>query len=245
MSALGNSVYKRKMITEARWKGLGGLAATWGIYSAYNSVAMITGAWLPMGALALTATWTLKQFGINNGINQIDLVEGGKIRIEVANSAFGSKVIIADPAKVRPIAQFEKTTAGYSEKNNTFLFIENYTDENGNEHNEAICFPVGGDAYKDQFFFDWLVSHQKEGSKTDADFTDLMVYHNKQLQNKKLDSGAVLMKSVNKDINVNMPQLKEDEISEDGLRKLVDTYGAEKVSKMNEQEAYLAYKSVC
>jgi len=39
--------------------------------------------------------------------------------------------------------------------------------------------------------------------------------------------------------------MKAAEISEDGLQKLVDKYGADKVGKMSDQEAYLAYKSVC
>ena len=72
-----------------------------------------------------------------------------------------------------------------------------------------------------------------------------MVQHNKELQQNKIESGTVFVNSINRDISANLPQMKAAEISEDGLQKLVDKYGADKVGKMSDQEAYLAYKSVC
>jgi len=83
MSQLGNSLYKRKTMTDDRVKGFGGLALSWGIYSAFSSVAMITGAWAPTLALAASASYTLRKFGSFGGVKSIEVVEGGKVKIEI------------------------------------------------------------------------------------------------------------------------------------------------------------------
>lgn len=104
------------MLNPKRLKGVGAFAASYGIYSYMPYIAVSLGSTIPVFAACFAGLYGMFAFSESECVNTIEVIrEGaneGKLRINVATSAFASRNIIADIKDVRQVTCLENDDIG-------------------------------------------------------------------------------------------------------------------------------------
>lgn len=75
---LKGAIYKRKTLDPTRVKGIGALAASYGLYSYLPYLAVYVGSTIPILSACAAGIYGLMAFSETDSINAIDVVKGGE-----------------------------------------------------------------------------------------------------------------------------------------------------------------------
>jgi hypothetical protein len=97
------------------------------------------------------------------------------LRINVAQSAFTSKNIIADVKDVRSVVSLANDDIGEDNLDGNVITIQKYFDEQTGQNVENVLFlSLPGDAFRDRNYLGWILAEKDGESQTTDDFNDLV-----------------------------------------------------------------------
>ena len=130
---LGGKVYKRRLLNPQRIKGVGAFFASYSIYSYLPYLAVSLGSTIPVVAACAAGIYGMLAFADQQSVNTIEVIKSGndegKLRINIAQSAFISKNIIADVKDVRSVVSLQNDDIGEDNLDGNVISIERHFDE--------------------------------------------------------------------------------------------------------------------
>lgn len=107
ITALKGAVYRKRALNTKRFKGIGALAATYGLYSYMPYIAVYLGATVPMVTACLAGFYGLYAFAETEIVNEMRVIESGehagKLLITKAISPFVSESLIVDVRHIKSV----------------------------------------------------------------------------------------------------------------------------------------------
>jgi len=167
------------MLNPQKLKGIGALAASYGIYSYLPYIAVSLGSTIPVVAACAAGLYGMLAFAEQQKVNTIEVIKDGnnegRLRINVANSAFSSRYIIADVKDVHSVVSLHNDDLGEDDLEGNIISVARYTDEStGKEVTIPLTLTLSGDAFRDKAFLDWIIAEKGTDETTSDDFNDLL-----------------------------------------------------------------------
>lgn len=125
-----DEVFRRRTLSPRRFKGLGGFASSWALYTYAPYIALYFGATVPVLGAVCAGLYGMLQFSESQIVNSIKIVKegenSGKLLIKVGNSAFTSSDIIVDVKDVQSIVALGNDDFGEDGTDGNVLSIGRY-----------------------------------------------------------------------------------------------------------------------
>lgn len=169
-------MFKRKALNPRRLKGLGGFAASFGLYSYAPYLAVYCGATLPMFGAVVAGLYGMLAFSESQIVNTIKIIKdgtenNGRLLVQVGESAFSSSEIIVDVKDVMSIVALGDDDFGDDGTDGNVLRIKRHYDVAKGlwvDTERALTLP--GDAFRDKYFLDWILADKTEEGSLADDF---------------------------------------------------------------------------
>lgn len=172
-------IYKRRLLNPKRLKGASAILASFGIYSYMPYIAVTLGSTIPVVAACAAGIYGMLSFAESQCVNSIEVIKGkenaGKLRINIAQSAFTSMNIIADVKDVRSIVSLANDDLGEDNLDGNVITVDSYYIEpNGPAVNDELTLTLPGDAFRDRTYLSWILAEKGGETQTTEDFNDLI-----------------------------------------------------------------------
>ena len=130
---LKGSIFKAKMLSARRLKGLGSFTLAGFAYMHLTSLSLMLGPTAPMLAIVALTMNGAKSFLENGMVSRIDYITEGEfkglIRVNVATSPFVSKSVIINPKHTMSLCSVGGDDVGEEDADGNILFASEYMDE--------------------------------------------------------------------------------------------------------------------
>ena len=250
---LKGSIFKAKMLSARRLKGLGSFTLAGFAYMHLTSLSLMLGPTAPMLAIVALTMNGAKSFLENGMVSRIDYITEGEfkglIRVNVATSPFVSKSVIINPKHTMSLCSVGGDDVGEEDADGNILFASEYMDESTGQPQKNGVFTLPADSHRDRITLEWIMARKDEASETDALFNDLIQEKHMEIASTGGLSGikALTAKSTGYadfgDEEELAVHLKNDsEAADETLRIMADTYGKEELEKMKPSEFYRLYR---
>lgn len=250
--SLQGNVFKRKMLSAQRFKGLGAFGAVFLGCGNFTALSLMMGPAFPSIALAGGVMYGMSCFSETETINQISIEREGEhagmLRISIAQSPFVSSDILVATSNVTSIVALGNDNMGADDTEANFVQINDYVDCASGATGCSGQFTLPADAFRDKSMMDWILSASSNNSTTDADFNDLMT---KSFDAKVATGGLSMIEAFNARStgfsslgtgdDVAMQIETNDQDTEKRLTRLTETYGRENLEKMPPREFFKLY----
>lgn len=174
--SLKGAVFKRRLLSPLRLKGLGAFAATAYIYSYLPYIAVYLGSTVPVVAACAAGLYCVAAFSDNRVINEIRVIDQGdhqgKLLIQIAESPFVQSSIIVDPRHLQSVVSFSGSE--YTDEGTVVNITRHINEKTGVEVTQDIQLQLPGDNFQDRMYMDWLLSEKSEEGDLSSDYHDLL-----------------------------------------------------------------------
>ena len=175
---LKGSLYKTKMMSPNKLKGVGALGASAFAFMHWGMLSMMMGPGVPALGIVALAAYGTSRFSERNTIAQIDFVsEGdnaGKLRLKITKSPIMTYSIVTDAKNVRSIVSLGNDDFGEDNMEGNVVTVDEYLNEETGETERDAVFTLPADANRSRLALEWVLTPKVSESKTDAAFADLL-----------------------------------------------------------------------
>lgn len=252
-SVLQGAVYKRRILSPRRFKGLGAFAASMGIYNQLPYLAVYFGSTIPVVTAAMAALYGIISFSDANLVNSITVNKDGpfkgKLTVNMAESPLFSKDLIVDVRDLKSVVALGDEELGEDAQDGNIILISKYINEEGQTVEEDVTLTLPGDAFRDKVYMDWLLSDKSGETDLTDDYTSLLQQRYDKLSlNGTLDPFNVLFAKADlqlvdsQKVIVDQQLATNDSSVDENLRKLLNLYGKEHVNALSDKELYDLFK---
>lgn len=250
---LKGSIFKTKMLSARRLKGLGAFGAALGAYTHLHSLSMLMGPVAPMLGVVAATMYGARAFAESNIISRIDYINEGEfkglLRVSVQMSPFVSKTLIVNPKHTMSLCAVGQDDLGEEDAEGNILFCSEYMDESTGVPERDGLFTLPADSHRDKVTMEWIMAKKEEGSETDALFNELIQEKHETVASTGGLTGlrALVANSSGYaefgDENELATQLRHNsESADEVLQIMAETYGQEELEKMKPSEFYRLYR---
>lgn len=248
---LKGSLYRAKMMSPNKLKGVGALGASAFAFMHWGMLSMMMGPAAPAVGIVALAAYGTSRFAERNTISQIDFVsEGenaGKLRLKITKSPIMTYGIVTDAKNVRSVVSLGNDDFGEDNLEGNVVVVDEYLNEETGETERDAVFTLPADASRSRQVLEWVLTPKAEESKTDAAFADLLKQKHEETAATGGITGLYALEAkqtgfanqvTDKDIDaeLNTPAMDQQ------LARLTDMYGKEKLDAMSSTELYNLYK---
>jgi len=175
--SLKGSIFRAKMMSARRVRGLGGFGLAGMLYANFGALAMMMGPTVPTLSMVGSIMYGIKAFADTESISRIDYItEGefaGQMRVTVQRTALSSYSIVAHPKSTRAVCAVGADDLGEDDAEGNILHVEEYFDESSGQTMRHGMFTLPADAFRDKTTCEWIMAAKDEGSsETDKLFND-------------------------------------------------------------------------
>ena len=249
---LNGSVFKAKMLSPNRLKGLGTFGTAVVAYSNFTMLSLMLGPTAPAIGIVGLSIYGARAFSETMSISQIDYInEGeyaGQLRLKISKSPIMSYNIIAKPQAVRSVCALGNDDMGADDVEGNVVAVDQYFNEETGQVEKDSVFALPADAYRSTQALEWILAHKAPDSTTDENFSQLM---REEHEATAATGGLTGLRALNatqtgyadmaREDAVNA-SLEDDAHTEQQLRELTELYGKEKLDEMKPGELYKLYK---
>ena len=183
--ALKGSVFKMKMLSASRLRGIGAFSLAGLTYAKLSALSLMVGPVIPMAGIVGAALYGARSLVETDMISRIDFVtEGefkGQLRATVQKSPFVSYTIIMNPKWTKSICALGDDDMGADDTDANILQADEYMDESTGEFKRHGVFRIPADANRDKITMEWIMAVKDEDSETDALFNDQIIYRHAKI----------------------------------------------------------------
>ena len=255
-SRLGkNQVFKKRVLTPRRLKGVSALASAFGLYSYAPYLAIYIGTTMPVLGAVVAGLYGMFSFSESQIVNSITLIKDGgehhgQLTITVGLSAFTSEEIIVDVKDIHSVCALGDDDLGDEGVDGNVLRItRHYSKAAGKWIEVERPLTLPGDSFRDRSFLDWILADKtKEGDLADS-FQDLMMRkHELSTKKGKIGQFDVLAGRDNvtllgdSDAVIDAQIRSEDPRVDSTLQRLQSIYGADHLKTLPDSDLYKLYK---
>lgn len=251
-SSLKGSIYRAKMLSPRRLKGLGALTASVAGYMNFAALSLMIGPNIATAGLCASTYYGMMQFYESESISQIDFMQDGETsghyRMKIQTSPFTSRWITVDPRHAKSVIALSSDDLGDQYCDSNIIHVSEYVDESTGERRHDATFNLPADANRDKISLDWALAAKSE-SNTMSSYNDLVMNRHMKLASTGGISGLAALTvsntgyaNVNTEDEINVTLLHDNEKTERLLIAMQEVYGEEEVAKMKPDQLYRAYK---
>ena len=171
---LGGSVFKAKMMSPNKVKGVAAFSGAAFAYSQWGMLSLMMGPAAPAVGIVALAYYGSARFAERNTISQIDFVDDGKVKLKITKSPFMTYNVIAEPKNMRSVCSLGNDDFGEDNLEGNVVTVDEYLNEETGETERDAVFTLPADASRSRLALEWILAPSPAESKTDAAFTDLM-----------------------------------------------------------------------
>jgi hypothetical protein len=253
-TALKGQVFKRKMMSPKKVRGLGAFASMVGIYSYMPYMAVYLGSTVPVVAMCASALYGMLSFSESRIINSISVIEEGdhkgKLQLNIGSSPFSSYNIIADIRDIQSAVSLHNDDIGEDDvESNIVLVHKHICGQTGAACGAPEAFSLPADAYRDKNYMDWLLSAKGGETTLIDDYQDLM---NKnflhQTKNSSINTIDLLKARAENNQMADQDNILEAQLHlndpqvDKNLTLLAEKYGQDYLKSLSDKELYSLYK---
>lgn len=247
-ASLNGKVFKMKMMTPSRLRGVLSFGAAAAVYSHWLPVTMALGATVPSLGVAAAAVYGMSQFKENNVISAIESAVDGHLKITIQKSPLVSTTITCAIRDVRSICALGDDDMGADDVNGNIVHVAQYADSNGDVKQDGV-FTLPADAFRDKQYLEWILAPKSAHEETADDFSDLMEQRfQERAQAPKMGFLSAIEARQTGFANISTDSATDQAIednehqTEDNLARLTELYGKERLEQMKPAELYKLYR---
>jgi hypothetical protein len=183
---LKGAVFRTKMLSERRVRGLGALGFSALVYAKSASLALMMGPTLPMLGVVASAVYGARALNESGEISKIEYItevgeQQGLLRATIKKSPFASYTIVMNCRNTMSLYAVGADDLGEDDAESNILFVGAYLNEETGKMEENGTFALPADAWRDRASMEWIMAQKADESETDALFNDLIVQKHSEL----------------------------------------------------------------
>ena len=240
---LKGSVFKQKMLSPTKAKGLTAFGLAGAAYGSFTTLCLMLGPTAPAIGIVALSMYGANAFNERGSITQIDYVtdgeHAGSLRIKVAKSPFQTYSIIANVKDTRSVCALGEDDLGADDVEGNIMSVDHYVVEATGERQADGVFALPADANRSKAALEWILAHKDHVSTTDESFSALVQeQHNSDVASGGLKGLAAFNATSSGYANmggedaVNAGLESDPRGTEIALRELTELYGKDKLAEM-------------
>lgn len=251
--ALKGSVFKKKMMSSNRIKGMAAFTFAGMTYANMAMITLMMGPTMPMLSIVGASMYGASLLNEKNQVSKIDYISEGEfagfIRVTIQKSPFVSYNVIMNPKHTMSLCAVGADDMGEEDAEGNILYAKEYMTEADGERHQSGMFTVPADANRDKVTMEWIFAQKSETSKTDALFNQTIIARHLRLTEtggltglRKFTVEQTGYANFGDEAEI-AAQLKDNpDSADDCLREMQDQFGQERLEKMAPTEFYRLYK---
>jgi len=250
---LKGSVFRAKMMSAKRMRGLGSLTIAAALYSHMSVMTMMMGPVLPVLSIVGTAMYGLRAFSDVGTVSRIDYVtEGefnGMLRATIQKSPLVSYTVILNPKHTMSVCSVGADDVGEDDAEGNILHAREYLDESTGNKEKNGLFTIPADAYRDKITMEWIMAQKDEDSVTDRLYNEQIMSRHQNIAAtggltglRKFTVEQTGYANFGDEEELNLYLKNNAEAADDTLVAMSEVYGQERLEKMQPSEFYRLYK---
>ena len=170
--SLKGSIFRAKMMSARRLRGLGYFAVGSMAYMHMASLTLMLGPTLPAVAIAACAVQGARMFNEQQMVSKIDYIKEGELagllRMTIQKSPIASYKVVVNPRYTMSLCSVGEDDMGEDDAEGNILYASEYLNETTGEKCRGGYFQVPADSHRDKITMEWIFAQKSEESETDA-----------------------------------------------------------------------------